>query len=431
MEYLSRFEFFTLKTGLYLILLASVVNSETQERMSSLYSDLLNKYNTNTVPRNNMEPIKVNITFNLMSLIRFDETEETLLSAAWLSMSWQDHFLTWPENPEYENITDIYLTQKEIWKPDIVIINTVEDYELLGSDDRLVEVTSEGDILWEPGHRFKTACSPNINHYPFDTQECILKFSTWTHVSSVVILQTDVDEIFLDEFEENGEWEIISSSAKCTVLDAGDYSIPQFLVTLTLKRRRTYYVLTVCIPIIVLSFLNCLVYLLPPESGEKMSFCLTTLLTYMVYISFLSNSLPKTSKTTSYLLVYLSLMIGLSFLSVLNSVIVLLLWHKLDRDDDVDGDHQERRDEKVDPASEKNVTWAKTVDITKYILCKRSQVHPLVGEKEGQSKDEKYEETIRLDWKTIAKRFDTVLLICVSVLTVIATIVIMALLLIQ
>ena len=431
MGYLSRYEFFTLKTGLYLILFACVVNSETQERMSSLYSDLLNNYKTNTVPRNNMEPIKVDITFNLMSLIRFDETEETLVSAAWLSMSWEDQFLTWSDNPEYENITDIYLTQEEIWKPDIVIINTVEDYELLGSDDRLVEVTSEGGVLWEPGHRFKTACSPNINHYPFDTQECILKFSTWTHVLSVVILQSDVDEIFLDEFEENGEWEIISSGAKCTVIDAGDYSLPQYLVTLTLKRRRTYYILTVCIPIIVLSFLNCLVYLLPPESGEKMSFCLTTLLTYMVYISFLSNNLPRTSKTISYLLVYLSLMIGLSFLSVLNSVIVLFFWHKLECDDE-DDNQQVSSDEKDDTAGVNSAIRAKILNISKYLLCKKTQVYPLVvGEKEGQGKIENHEEEIKLDWKTIAKRFDTILLICVSVLTVIATIVIMALLLIQ
>ena len=426
MGYLRRYSLFTLKTGLYLILFTCVVNSETQERMSKLYSDLLNKYNTNTVPRNSMEPIKVDITFNLMSLIRFDETEEFLLSAAWLSMSWQDQFLTWSDNPKYENITDIYLSQKEIWKPDIVIINTVEDYELLGSDDRLVEVTSEGDVLWEPGHRFKTACSPNINHYPFDTQECLLEFSTWTHVDSVVLLQSDADEIFLDDFIENGEWQIISSSAKCTVFDAGDYSIPQFLVTLTLKRRRTYYVLTVCIPIVVLSFLNCLVYLLPPESGEKMSFCLTTLLTYMVYISFLSNSLPKTSKTMSYLLVYLGLMIGLSFLSVFNSVIVLLLWHKLERDDD---GHRVDSDEKDDTAGKNKSIRAKPFNICKYLLCKKSQVYPLeVGENEDQSKIEKH---VRVDWKTIAKRFDTILLISVSALTVIATIVIMAILLIK
>ena len=82
--------------------------------MSNLYSSFMSNYNTNAVPRKDEEPIQVNITFYLMSLVRFDETEETLVSAAWLSMSLREKFLVWSDNPGYENITDIYLKQKEI-----------------------------------------------------------------------------------------------------------------------------------------------------------------------------------------------------------------------------------------------------------------------------------------------------------------------------
>ena len=171
----------------------------------------MNNYKNDVVPRSDDKPIQVNITFYLMSLIRFDETEETLVSAAWLSISWRDQFLMWSDNTEYENITDIYLKQKYIWKPDIVLINTVDDFEILGSDNRLAEVTSDGGILWEPGHRFQSTCSPNINNYPFDSQKCVLKFSTWTHVASIVILDSESNEIILDDFEENGEWKIITS----------------------------------------------------------------------------------------------------------------------------------------------------------------------------------------------------------------------------
>ena len=371
-----------------------------------------------------------------MSLVRFDETEETLVSAAWLSMSWQAQFLTWSENTDYENITDIYLKQKELWRPDILLLNTVDDYDILGSDDRLVEVTSEGAILWEPGHRFRSACSPNINQYPFDTQECALEFSTWTHIDSIVIFESQSDTIILDDFKENGEWEIISSSAKSRIFDADDYSLPQFIVTLTLQRRRTYYVLTVCLPVLVLSMLNCLVYLLPPESGEKMAFCLTTLLAYMVYISFLSDNLPRTSKTIAYLLIYLSIMIGLSFLSVMNSVIVLLFWHKSDvaaaaDDDNGDADDTEDRiDAKDNQHSGENSAKRGILNFTRNWFSKKSQVYPLsVGGSEIQARAKKHDETVTMNWKTVAKRIDTILLICVITLIIIATIVVFVLLL--
>ena len=231
-------------------------------------------------------------------------------------------------NPQYENITETFLQQRKVWKPDLRLVNTVETQKTLGSPDLLVDVKRNGNVIWEPGHRFKTSCSFDTRMYPFDRQNCSLKFTTWMHQGHVVKLISLYDEVLFDDFEENGEWKIVTSSAESGYLHGYGYFLPQFIVTLTIQRRTLYYALTICVPILVLSILNCLVYLLPPDSGEKISFCLTVLLAYMVYISFLSDNLPRTSKTTSYLVVYLSLMVCLSFVSVVNSVIVLLFWHK-------------------------------------------------------------------------------------------------------
>ena len=415
--------------GLIYAFLTYRINGESQAQMTYLHNYLINNYKNDVVPRIDDKPIQVNITFYLMSLIRFDETEETLVSAAWLSISWRDQFLMWSDNTEYENITDIYLNQKYIWKPDIMLINTVDDFEILGSDNRLAEVTSDGGILWEPGHRFQSTCSPNINNYPFDTQECILKFSTWTHVASIVILDSESNEIILDDFEENGEWKIITSSVVSRIFDYGDYSLPEFIVTLTLQRRRTYYVLTVCVPIIVLSILNCLVYLLPPGTGEKMSFSLTTLLSYMVYISFLSDNLPRTSKTISYLLVYLCLMIGLSFVSVLNSVIVLMFWYRSDYGDTSDTD--DAKHHAVNKKSnDKTVAAVDHESQSKHIVkgwfCKTSRIYPFDDGNQGsQHRHWNHKENRR----RIAERLDKVFLTCVVILVAIATIVVLSLLL--
>ena len=413
--------------SLITLYLPHAIYGKTQAQISNLNSNLMSNYNTNAVPRTDDEPIEIDITFYLMSLVRFDETEETLVSAAWLSLSWQDEFLKWSENPDYENITVLYLKQKEIWRPDILLLNTVEDYELLGADDRLVEVTNEGEILWEPGHRFRSACNPNINHYPFDTQKCELQFSTWTHIDSIVNFKTETDKIFLDDFEENGEWEIIKSSGKCRISEGEGYSLSQFIVSLTLQRRRTYYVLTVCVPIIILSILNCLVYLLPPESGEKMTFCLTTLLAFMVYISFLGDNLPRTSKTISYLLIYLSIMIAISFLSVMNSVIVLLFWHRTNVAADIDDDVKDGNERATDAKDKQHTgeTSAKRgiFNFIKNLLEKKTQVCPLCGPGAGHNN-----ETSNVYWKTVAKQVDKLLLICVISLIVISSIVLFSLL---
>ena len=303
------------------------IKGDVQKNTFDLHKSLLEYYDADVIPRKNSEIIHVNIKFHLMSLLCFDATEETLITAAWLSIRWNDCSLKWDENPKYRNITETFLRQQKVWKPDLRLLNTFETHRTLGSDDLLVKVKQTGNVLWEPGHRFKTSCSLDISLYPFDRQRCFLEFSTWMHLADVVKIFSLYDEILFDEFEENGEWKIVSTRSESGYVPGEGY-LPLFTFTLTLQRRTLYYALTICVPILILAILNCLVYMLPSDSGEKISFCLTVLLAYMVYISFLSDNLPRTSKTTSYLVVYISLMICFSFLSVLNSVIVLLYWHR-------------------------------------------------------------------------------------------------------
>ena len=397
-------------------------NNSFRNQVYELQCGLLRYYDTSIVPRNKEEIINVDIRFHLMSLLRFDEREETLTTAAWLSISWQDKFLNWSDNPSYENISELFMEQKQIWKPDILLINTVEHFKTLGADDLMVRITNDGRVQWEPGQRFKTACSLNINMYPFDSQECLLIFGTWMHVDKIVSMSSLSDRVEFDHFEENGEWNIISTHTESMIIEEDGYGVPTFRVRITLQRRRMYYVLTVCVPIIVLSILNCLVYLLPPASGEKISFCLTILLAYMVYISFLSDNLPRTSKTASYLVIYLSLMICLSFLSVTNSVIVLIFWHRADERQHLDRDKADR-DEK--PISEKDINSGQhNMNCGFYDDLNESTN---ITNEAGNMHDREIQTHIK--YKNIAKRLDRILFGVMSALTLLITAVVLGLLL--
>lgn len=68
-----------------------------------------------------------------------------------------------------------------------------------------------------------------------------------------------------------------------------------------LHRKRTFYVLNTIIPVVMLSLLNVLVFLLPASSGEKMALAVTVLLSFTVYLSIISEVMPKTSESISIL----------------------------------------------------------------------------------------------------------------------------------
>jgi len=44
-----------------------------------------------------------------------------------------------------------------------------------------------GTIKWNPPVIYKSYCPIDIKYYPFDEQNCTLKFGTWTHNGNLVL----------------------------------------------------------------------------------------------------------------------------------------------------------------------------------------------------------------------------------------------------
>ena len=117
--------------GLLYLCFSQIVNGNIQDKMFNLHTVLMRNYKPNVLSRNDRHLINVNITFYPMALLRFDEIEETLVSVAWLSISWKYQYLVWTENPEFDNITEFYWKESEIRKPDVLLLNTVEGYQVI------------------------------------------------------------------------------------------------------------------------------------------------------------------------------------------------------------------------------------------------------------------------------------------------------------
>ena len=84
--------------------------------------------------------------------------------------------------------------------------------------------------------------------------------------------------------------------------------------------------------IIFLGSLTIVVFLIPAESGEKISYSVTVLLAMSVFLSIISTILPRNSDDVCLLAVYLLINVVLGVLAVVLTALELKL---LDRDDDV------------------------------------------------------------------------------------------------
>ena len=92
-------------------------------------------------------------------------------------------------------------------------------------------------------------------------------------------------------YEESQTWQLFDGSLTMFAIELG--------------RRPQFVIVNIILPIILLSFLGVFDFLIPVESGERISYCLTVLLAIAVFLTLVSETLPRVSEPMSYFSYYL------------------------------------------------------------------------------------------------------------------------------
>ena len=139
--------------------------------------------------------------------------------------------------------------------------------------DALCVLSHNGDVVWIPQAIFKSSCSIDIRHFPFDVQTCHLKFGSWTYDGS----KLDLQFLYGDQFEMNdyipsNEWDILFSKADRNVKYYPCCPEPYVDLVFHIKIRRkvAFYNYILILPCVLLSSLTLVLFWLPPESPAKM-----------------------------------------------------------------------------------------------------------------------------------------------------------------
>ena len=74
-----------------------------------------------------------------------------------------------------------------------------------------------------------------------------------------------------------------------------DIRYSKVVFTLYLNRRYMFYVMNIILPCILLSILILVVFLVPPDAGEKISAGISVLLAFTVFLLMLADNVPRTS----------------------------------------------------------------------------------------------------------------------------------------
>lgn len=202
---------------------------------------------------------------------------------------------------------------------------------------------------------YKSYCAINIEYYPFDIQDCYMKFGTWTFDGNLINLEhinrnnsipelnpvirkggistklyTVETGIDMSDFYQSVEWDVLSIPAQKNIKYYDCCVEPYYDIyfNITIRRKTLFYTVNLIIPCVNISFLSVLVFYLPSDSGEKLTLGISILVALLVFYLLLIELIPPTSLVIPLLGKYLLFTLILVNLSILLTIFILNLHHR-------------------------------------------------------------------------------------------------------
>uniref|UniRef100_A0A8C1F1F6 Cholinergic receptor nicotinic beta 3 subunit a n=1 Tax=Cyprinus carpio carpio TaxID=630221 RepID=A0A8C1F1F6_CYPCA len=274
----------------------------------------------------NNDTITVRFGLKISQLVDVDEKNQLMTTNVWLWQEWTDYKLRW--NPEdYGGITSIRVPSETIWLPDIVLYENA-DGQFEGSLMTKAIVRFNGTIMWTPPASYKSSCTMDVTFFPFDRQNCSMKFGSWTYDGTMVDLTLLDAYVDRKDFFDNGEWEILNATGQRGSRRDGIYSYPYVTYSFILKRLPLFYTLFLIIPCLGLSFLTVLVFYLPSDEGEKLSLSTSVLVSLTVFLLVIEEIIPSSSKVIPLIGEYLLFIMIFVTFSIIVTVFVINVHHR-------------------------------------------------------------------------------------------------------
>lgn len=230
--------------------------------------------------------IFMEVCYNIFSVLEVDDTQQTIQIMMHAFFTWRDPMLGW--NPSIYNGEDwIEFDASSLWTPKIIIANSVETQNSVISEET-VTIKSDGQVTMVLPINVQILCAMDLKNYPFDKQACSVYFYSPSpqKIEWTLMACNDTTDTFMKGMISCREWLFLGVSSYTT-----EYKNRTFpVIEMHLRRQSEFYTICLVLPMVLTSYTNSLVFILPLQSGERLSFLVT------IFVS--------TSVFTGYVLVY-------------------------------------------------------------------------------------------------------------------------------
>uniref|UniRef100_A0A914LGB2 Uncharacterized protein n=2 Tax=Meloidogyne incognita TaxID=6306 RepID=A0A914LGB2_MELIC len=311
-----------LKSGPTLYFLVSA-----NDYLTILYRQLLVEYNKEIRPIvSPNQPINTSIAFSLVQVVDVDERNQLLTVLAWVHLRWNDWRLAW-DPKKFAGINKLNIPVGSIWIPDIILYNNAAQQYL--NEMTTAGVVYDGNISLSMAGIFKSSCALDVRFYPFDFQNCLMKFASWAYDGTKIDIWSDSDSDDQSKYMISTEWTLrhVRAVKNSVIYSCCSEPYPFIDVHLLLERKPLFFIIFLCLPCVMISMLVLLGFYMSSDSGEKVTLGITSLLSTTVFLMLVSEHLPPTADALPLIGIYYGVTIFIVSLQTAFTVLTLNIHH--------------------------------------------------------------------------------------------------------
>ena len=204
---------------------------------------------------------------------------------------------------------------------------------LFDSMETLAILRSTGEVSWLAPLVLQSACLIDISQFPFDNQTCPLMFGLWSKTFSDVErtnLSLTRSHGDLSEYKKNGIFLLDGMPAQTVVryyecCPGVPYN--RLIYKIHLTRRTKFYLLDFFFPAVVLLVVLFVCFLMPPESGERISLVISIVLGLMLHMFHVYDHIPHTSDAIPVIAQFLTATTAVSAITLFTSAVAVKWSH--------------------------------------------------------------------------------------------------------
>lgn len=319
----------------YIILLVLETVTSFGDRVPDeqlLFQDLMIGYEKSVRPViNSSTVLTVTLGLKLNQIVDLDERHQVLTTNVFIDQEWRDENLVW-EPHKYNNVKSLRIPTKQVWLPDTFIYNNADDGSTGFMQGTYILVTYDGNVLWPVPVKLKSSCKVDITYFPFDDQECIMRFGSWIYSGKWMDYKSMNNDtpIDLTSYINNSEWDLLSVTLRKNIRrhSCCPDPHPDLTYILHIRRKTFYYIFNIIVPCVMLSVLTLLTFWLPPTSGEKITLGLSVFLAFSMFMLLIAEEVPATSEAVPLIGIYLCVVMTMTSLSVIMAVMVINIYNR-------------------------------------------------------------------------------------------------------